>query len=161
MSSRSPSLSGGHQVDGSPPARSQVEGEQNNSYFFGWFSIIAPDPYIQFKGALDMFEIIILFIISESFRSIHWQGAEIDYYQGPCKMYYFGRKMIFMDLGCLGPLVVDLGCVFCCVAALPRNFIRLWSVCMWLIELVLAVSPCSRVILLVAGGEIQHEGVPT
>ena len=48
----------------------------------------------------------------------------------------FWKKMIFMDLGCLGPLVVDLGCVFCSVAALPRNFIGLWSVCMWLIELV-------------------------
>ena len=73
-----------------------------------------------------MFEIIILFIISVSFRSIHWQGAENEQRQGPCKMDYFGRKMIFMDLGCLGPLVVDLGCVFCSVAALPRNFIGLW-----------------------------------
>ena len=33
-----------------------------------------------------------------------------------------------MDLGCLGPLVVDLGRVFCFVAALPRNFIGLWGV---------------------------------
>ena len=83
-----------------------------------------------------MFEIIILFIISESFRSIHWQGAENEYPQGPCEMCHFGRKMIFMDLGCLGPLVVDLGRVFGAVAPLPRNAIRLWSVCMWLVELV-------------------------
>ena len=83
-----------------------------------------------------MFEIIILFIISENLRSIHWQGAEIEQRQGSSKMFHFGRKMIFIDLGCLGPLVVDLGCVFCSVAALPRNFIGLWNVCMWLIELV-------------------------
>ena len=83
-----------------------------------------------------MFEIIVLFIISVSFRSIHWQGAEIDFHQGRCKMCHFGRKMIFMDLGCLGPLVVDLGRVFGAVAPLPRNAIRLWNVCMWLVELV-------------------------
>ena len=81
-------------------------------------------------------KIIELFIISVSFRSIHWQGAENELRQGPCKMYHLERKMIFMDLGCLGPLVVDLGCVFCSVAALPRNFIGLWNVYMWLIELV-------------------------
>ena len=83
-----------------------------------------------------MSEIIVLFIISVSFRSIHWQGAEIDLSQGPSRMCHFGRKMIFMDLGCLGPLVVDLGRVFGAVAPLPRNAIRLWSVCMWLVELV-------------------------
>ena len=83
-----------------------------------------------------MSEIIVLSIISVSFRSIHWQGAENELGQGPCKMYHFGRKMIFMDLGCLGPLVVDLGRVFRAVAPLPRNAIRLWSVCMWLVELV-------------------------
>ena len=32
-----------------------------------------------------------------------------------------------------------------------------FGVFMWLIELVLAESPCSRVILLVAGGEFQSE----
>ncbi len=71
-----------------------------------------------------MFEIIVLSIISVSFRSIHWQGAENEYHQGPSKMGNFGRKMISMDLGCLGPLVVDLGRVFRAVAALPRNAIR-------------------------------------
>ena len=71
-------------------------------------------------------KIIVLSIISVNFRSIHWQGAENELNQGPCKMCHFGRKMIFMDLGCLGPLVVDLGRVFGAVAALPRNFIGLW-----------------------------------
>ena len=60
----------------------------------------------------------------QSFSPIHWQGAENELTQGPCKMYHFGRKMIFMDLGCLGPLVVDLGRVFGAVAPLPRNSIR-------------------------------------
>ena len=83
-----------------------------------------------------MFEIIILSIISVNFRSIHWHGAENELGQGPCKMYHFGRKMFFMDLGCLGPLVVDLGCVFRAVVPLPRNAIRFWSVCMWVVELV-------------------------
>ena len=40
------------------------------------------------------------------------------------KMCHFGRKIFFMDLGCLGPLVVDLGRVFGAVAPLPRNSIQ-------------------------------------
>ena len=43
-------------------------------------------------------------------------------------MCHFVRKMLFIDLGCLGPLVVDLGRVCGAVAPLPRNSIRLWSV---------------------------------
>ena len=76
-----------------------------------------------------MFEIIILFIISVNFRSIHWQGAENEHGQGPCKMYHFGRKMIFMDLGCLGPLVVDLGCVFFALSLRCRAISLGFGVC--------------------------------
>ena len=65
--------------------------------------------------------------------------------------------MIFMDLGCLGPLVVDLGRVFRAVAPLPRNSIRLWSVHVARRAGIKRNRPARRVILQ-PRGDFQVEG---
>ena len=77
-----------------------------------------------------MFEIIILFIISVSFRSIHWQGAENELGQGQCKMADFGCKIIFHGFGVFGPAGGRFGvCFLLCRCAAAQFHWALVFVC--------------------------------